>query len=348
MTARFFLRPNHYFDFSLVRTGEYVYNNGRMNSVVVRAPAKVNLFLKVLSRRIDGYHNILTLFERISLADTIKISKIPKGITIKSGVLITRDPEDNLVYKAAKLVLDRGEIRSGVKIEIKKRIPIAAGLGGGSSDAAATLIGIEKLFRLRLGDKMLAEMAKSLGADVPFFMLGTTFAIGRGRGDILEVVKSKAKFWHLIIKAGNKTATKDIYEAFDALTALVSKHLTPRPGSVRIHPLSLKFREVVRRSQTCKQFGEGGRIPSKLRMDYAHIESMLYNDLERVVLLKKGVIGGISKSLAQLLGKRAIVSGSGPSLFCLYRTRREAVEARGVVLRGISARQRRGWQIFVA
>src|SRR3989338_6988043 len=99
-----------------------------MNSVIVKAPAKVNLFLHVLSKRRDSYHNIYTLFERISLADVIKITKIPKGIVVKSNVFITRNPKDNLVYKAAEAILKRGKVKSGVKIEIKKRIPIAAGL----------------------------------------------------------------------------------------------------------------------------------------------------------------------------------------------------------------------------
>ena len=315
-----------------------------MHSVTVKAPAKVNLFLKVLGKRKDSYHNILTLFERISLADTIKISKIPKGIIVKSDKPITRDPKDNLCFKAAEAILKRGKVRSGVKIKIKKRIPVASGLGGGSSDAASTMIGINRLFRLKLDGEVLLTMGKKLGADVPFFLLDTPFAIGRGRGDILEVVKSKAKFRHLIIKAGNKTATKDIYKAFDR----ASKHLTPRRESAKIHPLSLKLRGVVRRSQTRKQFGEGGQTPLKLRMDYAQAESMLHNDLERAVSLKKSVISRILKSLAQLLSKRAIVSGSGPGLFCLYRTRREAIDARDTILRSVSTRSRTGWQIFVA
>lgn len=292
-----------------------------MHSITVKAPAKVNLFLKVLSKRKDSYHNIFTVFERISLADTIRISKSPKGIALESDIPITKDPRDNLVYKAAKLILDRGKAASsGVKIEIKKRIPIASGLGGGSSDAAAVLRGVNKLFCLRLSDKALLNMAKELGADVPFFVLDTAFAVGKGRGDKLRVIRSKSRFWHLIIKAGSKTAAKDIYGAFDE----TSKHLTPRGESVKI------------------------QIPSKLRMDYAYAESVLHNDLEKAVLLKKIVIGRISKSLARLLGKKTIVSGSGPSLFCLYRTRREAIDARDTVLRSVCARSRTGWQIFVA
>ncbi len=291
-----------------------------MHSITVKAPAKVNLFLKVLGKRKDSYHNILTVFERLSLADTIKISKAPKGITVKSDIPITKDPKNNLVYKAAKLILEDGKVASGVKIEIKKKIPIASGLGGGSSDAASVLRGMNRLFNLRFSDNTLSNMAKKLGADVPFFILDATFAVGKGRGDELKVIKSRKRFWHLIIKAGSKTATKDIYEAFDG----VSKHLTPLEESAKI------------------------RIPSKFRMNYEQAESLLHNDLEIAVSLKKGVIGRISKSLAQLLGKKAIVSGSGPSLFCLYRTRREAIDARDTVLRSVSARSRKGWQILVA
>ncbi len=185
-----------------------------MTSITVTAPAKVNLFLKVLSKRKDSYHNILTLLERISLADKIKISKILKGIIVKSDKLITRNPKDNLVYRAAEMILKHGRIKSGVKIEIKKRIPIAAGLGGGSSDAAAVLIGLNKLFRLRLNNNTLSGFGKKLGADVPFFILNTPFAIGRSKGDVLKTVHSKSRFWHLLIYPGFKMATKDVYKAF--------------------------------------------------------------------------------------------------------------------------------------
>src|SRR3989338_4424732 len=123
-----------------------------MTSIELTAPAKVNLYLKILNKRSDSYHNILTVFERISLADKIKISKAPShdNIIIYSDKFITKDPKDNLIYKAAKLILDRNKVRSGVKINLKKRIPIAGGLGGGSSDAAAVLLGVDKLFNLRL------------------------------------------------------------------------------------------------------------------------------------------------------------------------------------------------------
>ncbi|OGW93821.1 MAG: 4-(cytidine 5'-diphospho)-2-C-methyl-D-erythritol kinase [Omnitrophica bacterium RIFCSPLOWO2_01_FULL_45_24] len=330
-----------------------------MNSIEIPAQAKVNLFLKVLSKRKDSYHNILTLFERISLADIIKITKIPKGIIVKSDKLITRNPKDNLVYKAAELILKHGKIKSGVEIEIKKKIPIAAGLGGGSSDAAAALIGIDKLFRLKSDDEILTALGKKLGADVPFFILDTPFAIGRGRGDKLKVVRSKARFWHLLVYPGFKAATKDVYKAFEG-----SKYLTPRQGSVKIQALPSGYGGgAVRRSQRQKRFGEGGtshlnfaRLCSRnflqeavenLRMGYQNIESMLYNDLEAAAVSKKKSLGKILKGLAHLLGREAIVSGSGPSLFCLYKKRKEAIKARIKVLKSVPARHRHGWLIFV-
>lgn len=299
-----------------------------MNSIEIPAPAKVNLFLKVLSKRKDSYHNILTLFERISLADIIKITKIPKGIIVKSDKLITRNPKDNLVYKAAELILKHGKIKSGVKIEIKKKIPIAAGLGGGSSDAAAVLIGIDRLFRLKSGDKILTTLGKKLGADVPFFILDTPFAIGRGRGDKLKAVRSKARFWHLLVYPGFKAATKDVYKAFEG-----SKYLTPRQGGVKIQALS----------SGCG----GGSSHLNLRMNYRNIESMLYNDLEAAAVSKKKSLGRILKGLAHLLGREAIVSGSGPSLFCLYRKRKEAIKAKIKLLKSVPARQKHGWLTFV-
>lgn len=268
-----------------------------MTSITIQAPAKVNLYLKVLSRRKDGYHNILTLFERISLADTIKISKVPKGIIVKSDKVITRDPEKNLCYKAAQAVLKRGKVRTGVKIEIKKRIPIASGLGGGSSDAASTMIGVNRLFSLKLNNKALINIGRRLGADVPFFLLDTPLAMGSGRGDIVEAVKSKFYFWHLVIKAGKKVSTKQIYRAYDGLKSRLTL-----PDA----------------------FDKMG-FPS----------SLLYNDLEEAAVSKDRVTGSIIKSLAHLLGKKAIVSGSGPGLFCLYRSRREAVNAKKVVLKNL-------------
>jgi len=291
-----------------------------MNSITVRAPAKVNLFLKILSKRKDRYHNIHTLFERISLYDTIRISRAQKGIIVRTDKPITKDPKDNIVYKAAQAVLNRKRVKGGVRIDIKKRIPIAAGLGGGSSDAAAALIGINKLFNLRLDRGTLMRIGRSLGADVPFFLLGAQFAVGKGIGDDLGIVKIKRRLWHILVYPGFKVSTKDVYRVFDSLPGRSSKGLT--------------------------YSRQGAKIQTPLT-GYKNMEQLLYNDLERATLVQKSVIGCILESLAQLLGKKFIVSGSGPSLFCLYGTGKEAIKAKRTILRRMPANRRRGWQIFV-
>jgi len=341
-----------------------------MTSITVTAPAKVNLFLKVLSKRKDSYHNIVTLFERISLADTIKISKIPKGILIKSDKFLTKDPKDNLVYKAAEEILKRGKVRTGVRIEIRKKIPIAAGLGGGSSDAAATLMGINKLFNLRWNRAILMSLGKAIGADVSFFILDTPFALGKGIGDNLRIIDTKTRLWHLLIYPGFKVSTKDIYKAFDGLAGPGLKRLTLRPfdknsgsnpePSRRIRRCSGSSTELLPRCLTYAGRNVKMIFPLTLRQaqgqslafaegltDYEDAESMFYNDLGHACVLKKGIIGNILESLAQLLGKKFIISGSGPSLFCLYRTRKEAIAAKRAILRSVPAKKRQGWQVFV-
>ncbi|MCM8761199.1 MAG: 4-(cytidine 5'-diphospho)-2-C-methyl-D-erythritol kinase [Candidatus Omnitrophica bacterium] len=290
-----------------------------MRSIVVEAPAKVNLFLKVLGRRQDGYHEIFTLFERISLSDMITISRAPEGIKIVSNLPITAKPKDNIAYKAAAAILSRAGLKSGLSIRIKKVIPIAAGLGGGSSDAAAVLTGVNKLLGLGISKKELMKIGAKLGADVPFFILNEPFAIGRGIGDRLSKVRFRGKLWHLIVYPGFKVATRDIYRAFDRNKRVLSKSLTRYGGGVKMtFPTSLEDATTT-----------------------------LHNDLEGVVIGKKPVIGKIIQCLASSLGRRTMVSGSGPSVFCLYRTRREAIRAKTKLFRSIAPSSRRRWRIFI-
>lgn len=293
-----------------------------MSSIDMLAPAKVNLFLKVLDKRKDSYHNILTLFERVSLADKIRISKIPKGIAVSSDKFITRSPKDNLVYKAARLILDYRKINCGVSIKIKKTIPVAAGLGGGSSDAASVLIGVDRLYGLGLSRKELMRLASKLGADVGFFILNTSFAVGRSRGDLLRKVGYNDVIWHIIIHPGFKISTKDIYEAHDV--SMKTQYLTTEGGDDKIQRLLKK------------------------PIDFNALEEMLYNDLQEIAVSKSRVIGNIIERLASSLGKKAIVSGSGPSVFCLYKTRRGAITAKRKLYNSLTTAERKGWQIFVA
>ncbi len=291
-----------------------------MTSIELTAPAKVNLLLEVLNKRKDSYRNILTLFERISLKDRIKISKIPKGIIIKSDRFITHNPKDNIAYKAAELILSHKKVRGGVNINIIKRIPLASGLGGGSSDAASVLKGINILYGLNYKTKDLMHFASQIGSDVPFFILDMPFAIGRLKGDKLKIIGQKASFWHLLIYPGFGISTKEVYESFNAS---VPKHLTKNPEGAKI------------------------RFPFKRSLNFSLAEDMLHNDLEKTVIAKKSVISGIIERLALSLGKKAIVSGSGPSVFCLYKTGKEALRAKKRFLKSVPVRERKGWQVFV-
>jgi 4-diphosphocytidyl-2C-methyl-D-erythritol kinase len=379
-------------------------NDDLMTSITLDAPAKVNLFLKVLGKRKDSYHNILTVFEKISLADTIRISKIPSGIEVSSDRFITRSPEDNIAYRAARMLIRKKRLKCGVRIQIIKRIPVAAGLGGGSSDAAAVLLGINRLFRLNLTKRALLGLGAALGADVPFFLLEKPFAIGRSKGERLEAIDSRKRYWHLIANPGFKVSTKDIYNAFDAATSLginpEQRRRVDRSGFALTRPASgvkmklsgLKVGASIRllaessdlsseafnlSSLNAKGEAENHAMPRPTPMQPAHsspplkvrgflrrriksllkdgladigaLESMLSNDLEEIVVYRNRTVGVMIRRLAGLLGRKAIVSGSGPSVFCLCSTGKEARRARKAFLSGLPGRGKRtGWQVFVA
>jgi len=312
-----------------------------MRSIKILAPAKVNLFLKILNRRSDSYHNILTLFERITLTDEITISKTPEGIEVSSNRFITADPKDNLAYKAAEAILKYKRVDRGVRIRVKKGIPIAAGLGGGSSDAAGVLLGMNRLFKFGLKQNELLRLGSRLGADVPFFVSNMRFAIGKGRGEVLIRSGLKMNLWHLIVYPGFTLSTKDVYNAFDRNIAIKTKDLTLRQCSG-------SSPEQLPKGLT-KKSGDVKIQPGiKASMDFDKLEEMLYNDLQDIAVAKKKVIGRIIERLASSLGKKIVVSGSGPSVFCLYRTRREAIKAKDRLLACVSALERKRWQIFVA
>ncbi|MBN2452996.1 MAG: 4-(cytidine 5'-diphospho)-2-C-methyl-D-erythritol kinase [Candidatus Omnitrophica bacterium] len=283
-----------------------------MSSIELTAPAKVNLVLKVFNKRKDGYHNLLTLFERISLSDLVTVSMAPSGISITCDRAVVKRAKDNIAYKAAELILKTARVGAGVRIDIRKRIPVAAGLGGGSSDAAATLIGINRLFNINMGKAGLMRLGAKLGADVPFFIFDTPFAVGRGIGDRLKKADLRVKLYHLLIYPGFKVATKDVYKALDL-------GLTMRRGGDKI----------------------------TLPKDWSGFEGIVHNDLEDIIIIKRPVIGKVIQCLVSSLGRKAMVSGSGPSVFCLYRTRREAVRARDKLFSSVPARLRRNWQVFI-
>ena len=190
--------------------------------VTLRSPAKVNLFLEVLGKRPDGYHEIATVMQEVSLFDYLKFEERRKGIELRisSGSFpaaagLSTGP-DNLIYKAAALIKRYAGVASGVRITLQKNIPIGGGLGGGSSNAAYTLKGLNRLWKLGLAESELSLLAGEIGSDVPFFIYGRT-ALCKGRGEIVFPLPVHPQFYYLIVYPGFAVPTKRIYQSIRKL-----------------------------------------------------------------------------------------------------------------------------------
>src|SRR3989339_441994 len=181
-----------------------------VKNIKLKANAKINLFLDILNKRKDGYHNLKTVFQEVSLSDEIYIEQIEIGIKIVCNDPNIPTDSRNLVYKAADLIKKYSKIDKGIQIKITKGIPVGAGLGGGSSDAASVLKGLNKMWQLKLSKKVLINIAKKIGADVPFFIEGGRCS-ATGIGDILKPVSVKKKEWYVIVKPCFEISTKYVY-----------------------------------------------------------------------------------------------------------------------------------------
>jgi len=286
--------------------------------IVEQAPAKVNIYLKVLGKRKDGYHNIQTLFERINIRDTIVVSTAAKGIQIQAKGISIPCGQTNICFKAASIVKKAFKIRSGVKIMIAKNIPVAAGLGGGSSDAASVLKALNRLWNLGLTKEDMMGFGNSIGSDVAFFLKGSRFAFGTGRGEILHPVKSRVKAWHVLI-----------YPAIKLLSGYIYK------------------RYAKKRYFTLTEAGGADKIPSPETSigTVGQLNALLYNDLESIVLASKPLINKIKCTLVECGAEKAIVSGSGPSVFSIFNSRYEAMMVKRRCLKRLPVTQ--AWRVFV-
>ncbi|MBI3320045.1 MAG: 4-(cytidine 5'-diphospho)-2-C-methyl-D-erythritol kinase, partial [Candidatus Omnitrophica bacterium] len=198
----------------------------------LRAPAKLNLYLRILGRRPDGYHEMETLFERIDLADELTFSPHSHGITLTCDEPSLDCGPENLITKAASLLQRTCGMTKGAAIHLRKRVPIAGGLGGGSSDAATTLIGLTRLWDLRMSPERLRQLAAELGSDVPFFLQPAAFAIGRGRGEVCEPLSgSLPELWQVLVAPPAQLSTKTVYEGFDR-AGNAGEGLTERGASI--------------------------------------------------------------------------------------------------------------------
>jgi 4-diphosphocytidyl-2-C-methyl-D-erythritol kinase len=272
-----------------------LYPSPGSNGLQVLCPAKVNLYLRVLGRRADGYHDLLSIMQPLSLADELLISPAPPGIFLDCDQPELPRGPGNLVWQAALEFQRATGKKVGVHIHLRKRIPVAAGLGGGSSDAAATLLALNTLAGKPLKGETLQSLAAGLGADVPFF-LGLSPAVARGIGERLSPVKLPA-YWYLLLNPGVRVSTRWVYESLDLD--------------------SLKRYKVLE---------EGDWDPEQPA-------AWVHNDLESVTLKKYPQLGEMLETLGRLGALARGMSGSGPTLFGLFPTL-EAARQAGEELRG--------------
>lgn len=253
------------------------------------APAKINLALEILGKREDSYHDIITVFQAVSLFDYIYMKKTPGEIRLSIDTDVTASAESNLAYKAARLLKEKSGSDSGAEIFIEKIIPVGAGLGGGSSDAAATLKGLARLWKINHDDSIVRQIAQSLGADVPFFLEGGT-AVGAGRGDKLEPIKTRQLqlLDVLLVCPDVQVSTRWAYQAWD----------------------ERKFKSDVQGIEKLMESIDSG--------DIDHIARHIHNDFEKLILDEYPLIKKLKNSLLEFGAPGALLSGTGSSVFGIF------------------------------
>ncbi|MGH9844713.1 MAG: 4-(cytidine 5'-diphospho)-2-C-methyl-D-erythritol kinase [Blastocatellia bacterium] len=251
--------------------------------------AKINWTLDILGRRADGYHELRTLLQTVSLADELTFEPVRQGIEIVCDHPDVPCDETNLVHRAARLLRQFTGIEKGVRIRIEKRLPVAAGIGGGSSNAAATLIALQRLWNVRLAPRDLFSLGAKLGADVPFFFLGGT-ALGVGRGDEVYPVADIRVDHLLLVNAGIQVSTKEVY-------GNLPPDLT-NPGGVIKMPLSSEAAYAA--------LAQPDELP------------VLHNDLENTVFARHPLLAEIKRRLGQAGARGVLMSGSGSTVFAIF------------------------------
>lgn len=272
------------------------------------SPAKVNLHLRVLGKREDGYHDIITLMQRISLYDEMIFKPIERGIVISCPDSSLPENEGNIVYRAAQALLSGASHKTGIHIIIKKKIPVAAGLGGGSSNAATTLMTLNELLEFPYTKDALIDMGSGMGADVPFFIYGKT-AWASGIGDQLSPAENIPILWFVLINPSFEIPTKMVYENLN----------------LRLTKKTLKYKS----SSLCTVEG----VVKWLCNDLEKVTVTLYPSLKHLkhLLLKEGALG-------------ALMSGSGPTVFGIFQEEEQASKAEEALNKMGSG----AWSVFKA
>ena len=268
--------------------------------VTVEANAKINLTLDILGKRPDGFHEVAMVMQTIGLHDTLTMEKTEGEIALSINVPWLKADEKNLAWRAAEIVRQECGVKGGVRMELTKRIPVAAGLAGGSADAAAVLKGMNVLYNLQLTADKLCELGAKLGSDIPFCIKGGTM-LATGRGEVLTRLADMPETWVVLAKPRISVSTAWAYQNYD------------EQGAER-HPDNEAIKEAISR---------GNRKA---------VAKLLCNVLESVTIKKYDVIAAYKEMMLEHGAMASMMSGSGPTVFGLARNREQA-EAIADVLR---------------
>lgn len=266
-----------------------------MKQIKLDAYGKINLGLDVLGKRDDGYHDLDMIMQSVDLADKIIITKNDSGeITVKSNTGKIPNDESNLAYKAAKILMDEFDIKKGVEIEIEKNIPISGGMAGGSTDCAAVLKGMNKLFKLKLSEQDLMDRGVKLGADVPYCIMGKT-ARAQGIGEILTPIPNKLKGYIVLAKPPISVSTGFVYGRIDEV-------------EVKNKPDTEAMIEAIKNK------------------DLKALSDTICNVLEEVTIPDYPIVQEIKDKMMAHGALNSMMTGSGPTVFGLYDDKKKAIE----------------------
>lgn len=279
-----------------------------MEKISINAMAKINLGLDVLRRRENGYHDVKMVMQTVNIYDTLEFVKLQESkIVVKTDTMELPTDENNLIYKATKLLFEKCGVTQGVEITLTKRIPIAAGMAGGSTDAAAALVGINKLFELNLSMDELKEIGVKIGADVPYCIEGGT-ALSEGIGEILTKLPDAPDCFVVVAKPEISVSTKYVYE--------------------NLHANELKYHPDI-----------DGMVEAIQKKDLDGACKRMENVLETVTETKYPIISELKKMLKDAGAENSLMSGSGPTVFAIFKEEETANKALEIVKNSGLAKQ---------
>ena len=279
-----------------------------MREIKLKARAKINLGLDVVRKREDGYHEVRMIMQMINLYDKITLrQRTEPGITVSTNLSYLPVNEDNLVYRAAKLLMDEFQVDGGLEIELQKYIPVAAGMAGGSTDAAAVMVGVNRIFQLGLNKKQLMERGVKIGADVPFCIMRGT-ALAEGIGEELTPLPAMPHCSLVIAKPKIHVSTKFVYG-------------------------NLKVRELTEHPDI------DGQVQALRENDLEQLVARMGNVLETVTIPAYPVIDEIKHTMMKYGAMGAMMSGSGPTVFGIFEKEDKAQEVCRLLKKDKAAKQ---------